>query len=68
MNYKRQTTDELVKVYFPSLTAEVIDDVDDFFITHMLKIVERMENYNTRGSNLLLYNIEEIHIHVSCLN
>ena len=68
VNYVRINNDTSVSYYHPSLQAEVIDDADNFFCTHMLKIAERMDNMNQHGSNLLIKNIQEIHLHISVIN
>ena len=66
--YVREDTGEIVKVHHPSYQFEVIEDTEDFFITHMLKIAERMEPYNRGGSNLLIERICEIHLHLTLPN
>ena len=66
--YYREEKDEKVEVYHPSYRSEVIDDVENFFITHMLKIIERMGEYNREGSKLTIDRICEIHLQISCLN
>jgi hypothetical protein len=66
--YVREGTDDEVKVYHPSYQSEIIDDTKDFFTTHMLKIAQRIDDFNQRGSNLLIKNIPEIHLHVTCIN
>lgn len=66
VHYTREDTDDEVKVYHPSYQSEVIENCEDFFITHMLKIAERMSKYNREGSNLLIKSISEIHLHVTC--
>ena len=66
--YIREETNEEVNAYHPSYQSEVIDDAEDFFTVHMLKIAQRMEDFNQKGSNLLIKNIPEIHLHVSCIN
>ena len=66
--YSREETEDEVKVYYPSYQSEIIDDADNFFTTHMLKIAQRIENFNHQGSNLLIEGIPEIHLHISCVN
>ena len=66
--YIREEKNEELKVYHPSYQSEVIDDVGDFFTSHMLKIAQRIEEFNKRGSNLIIKNIPEIHFHVTCIN
>jgi len=68
VHYVREEENKEVQVYHPSYQSEIINDVEDFFLTHMLKISERMEDLNLRGSNLLIKNISEIHLHLSCIN
>ena len=66
--YSRLSTDEEVTYYHPSYRSEVIEDAENFFITHMMKIAQRMDDFNRNGSNLIINNISEIHLHVACLN
>lgn len=66
--YINTKTESLVSYYHPSKQFEIVNNVEDFFYTHMLKIAERMDNFNCNGSNLLIHNIEEIHIHIDVLN
>ncbi len=54
--------------HFTSYQAEVVNDVDEFFVRHMLKIASRLDLFNNRGSNLLIDSIEHIHIRVSFLS
>ena len=68
VNYVHTVNETSVSYYHPSFQTETIDDVDNFFYTHMLKIVERMENMNRHGSNLLIKNIQEIHLHITVQN
>ncbi len=48
--------------HFPSYQAEIVYDVNDFFIRHMEKIASRLDNFNEKGSNLLIDSIDHIHI------
>ena len=68
VNYIHMIKEESVSYYHPSLQTEDINDAEKFFHTHMLKIAKRMENMNHQGSNLLIRNIEEIHIHITVTN
>ena len=60
--------EEEVNYFHPSYKTEVIDDAETFFIRHMLKICERMDNFNHHGSYFIIKNIQEIHIHINVLN
>ena len=51
--------------YHPSYTSNIIGDVEDFFYTHMLKIGERMQDFNTYGSSLQIKSIKEIHLQIT---
>ena len=51
--------------HFPSLTSERVIVPDEFFHRHSQKIVSRMDNFVSNGSNLLIKNIEHIHIQLS---
>lgn len=64
--YTREEKNEEMRVYHPSYQSEVIDNVKDFFTAHMMKIAQRMEEFNRRGSNLIIKSILEIHLHVTC--
>ena len=68
VNYVHTVNETSVSYYHPSFQCEIIDDVDNFFYTHMLKIAERMENMNKHGSNLLIKYFQEIHLHITVLN
>ena len=68
VNYVHTVKETSVSYYHPSFQCEIIDNAEDFFYTHMLKIVERMENLNHNGSNLLIKNIQEIHLHITVQN
>ena len=48
--------------HFPSYKTQEIQDPLLFFKSHMLKIANRLETFNKEGSNLVLKNIEHIHI------
>lgn len=50
--------------HFCSDKTESVYDVDEFYQRHMRKIVQRLDNFNVHGSNLLIKNIA--HIHVQC--
>ena len=51
--------------HFPSLQSERVTIPHDFFQRHMQKIVSRMDTFLSNGSNLLIKNIEHIHIQLS---
>ena len=60
------SSEESVRPYhFPSYNAEQVEDVEDFFIKHMMKIASRLDSFAKNGSNLIMKNIEHIHIHLS---
>lgn len=68
VHYTREATGAEVRAYHPSCQSEVLEDAKDFFITHMLKIVERMSDFNRQGSNLQIESISEVHLHITCIN
>ena len=68
VNYVHMQNEKNVSYYHASFQSEVINDVEKFFHTHMLKIANRMENMNHNGSNWMIKNIEEVHIHITALN
>ena len=51
--------------HFPSYCYEYVHNAQDFYHRHMQKIASRLDSFNRNGSNLLIKNIEHIHI---CLN
>ena len=66
--YVSMTNDNIIPYYHPSYESERINNVEDFYTHHMLKIAQRMDNFNQNGSNLIINNIEEIHLHLSTVN
>ena len=68
VNYFHIDKEEVVSYYHPSYQAEVIDNAETFYFDHMLKICERMENFNHHGSNFIIHNVKEIHVHITVLN
>ena len=54
--------------HFTSLGNETVVDPHDFFQRHIEKSVSRMDTFVSNGSNLLLKNIEHIHIQLSKVN
>lgn len=60
------TNEEEIRAYhFPSYSAEEIENVDEFFVKHMTKIASRMDSFHSHGSNLVIKNIEHIHIQLT---
>ena len=59
---------EPIIYYHPSFQMERIHDAEDFYMRHMLKIVNRMDTFNHEGSNLVIEKIDEIHLHFSSLD
>lgn len=53
--------------HFPSFKAHEIEEPLFFFKANMMKIVERLDTFNKEGSNLVLKNIEHIHILITKL-
>lgn len=68
VRYIQVDTENEVAYYHPSYRSEVIEDMEQFYMTHMLKIAQRMDDFNKNGSNLIIKSIDEIHLHLSCLN
>ena len=66
VRYIREKDNDVVRTYHPSFQSETIYDVEEFFIRHMMKIAQRMEEFNNKGSNLCIKDIEEIHLHLTC--
>ena len=55
-------------IHFPSLQSEEVFDVEDFFNRHMSKILNRMDTFHEKGSNLILENIEHVYIELSFMD
>ena len=57
-------TNEMEERYyhFSSYQTERVLDSDEFYERHMMKIASRLDNFNINGSNLLIKNIQHIHI------
>ena len=68
VRYIRATTEEEVTYFHRSYSSEVISDADDFFVTHMIKVGERLTTHIQNGSNLMIKAIEEIHVRLSVQN
>ena len=51
--------------HFPSFSSEEVIDAGDFFKLHMLKIASRLDSFNANGSNLLIKNIQHIHMQLA---
>ena len=66
--FKHIPTEELRTYHFGSYAAELVDEPEDFFQRHMMKIAQRMEDFNEHGSNLIIVNISHIHIQLLCNN
>lgn len=66
--YISMNSEEKVAYYHPSYQTEFIHDSEEFFTQHMLKIAQRMEEFNHNGSNLIIEMIDEIHLHFSILS
>lgn len=48
--------------HFPSYKTECVLNADEFYHQHMEKIAQRLDSFNKNGSNLLIKNIDHIHI------
>ena len=51
--------------HFPSFSSEEVINASDFFEQHMMKIASRLDTFNANGSNLLIKNIQHIHMQLS---
>lgn len=65
VQYVHTETEEVRTYFHGSYSSEIVNQSDDFFYTHMLKIAERMDSFNRNGSNLKIHGIKEIHIHIT---
>lgn len=68
VNYFHTEKKEMVQHYHSSGHAEVVNDPESFYFYHMLSMGDRMNAFNNKGSNLIIRNVEEIHIHINVLN
>ena len=68
VNYDHIVLEEIRSYHFASYASEIVHDPKEFFERHMLKISQRMDEFNHHGSNLLIRNISHIHIQISCKN
>ena len=66
--YISMNSNEKVVYYHPSYQTEFIHDGEEFFTQRMLKIAQRMDEFNRNGSNLIIDDIDEIHLHFSMMN
>ena len=48
--------------HFSSYQTERVFSATEFYEQHMMKIASRLDNFNKNGSNLLIKNIQHIHI------
>lgn len=60
--------EELRPYHFASYKSEKIEDVDEFYVSHMKKIASRLDTFTSNGSNLVIRNIEHIHIQLSVVS
>ena len=67
INFTHLVHGDDISYYFASYQAEVVNDVEDFFIRHMQKIASRLETFNYKGSNLVINNIDHLHIALSMI-
>ena len=51
--------------HFGSYSSEQVNDPKEFFQRHMLKISQRLDEFNSHGSNLVLKTISHIHIQLT---
>lgn len=66
VHFNAITNEEEIRAYhFPSYSSEEIENVDEFFVKHMTKIASRMDSFHSHGSNLVIKNIEHIHIQLT---
>lgn len=59
---------DVVTYHFASYAAETVYDSSMFYENHMSKIMSRLDNFNSYGSNLLLKRIKHIHIALTILS
>ena len=59
---------EETEYHFASYAQERVIDVDDFFVRHMQKIGSRLDEFNDKGSRLLLKGMKHLHISLTVMN
>ena len=59
-------SEERRSYHFGSYASEYVDDPHDFFERHMMKISQRIDDFNEHGSNLVIFYISHIRIQLSC--
>lgn len=57
-----------VRYHFGSYSSEWVGDPEMFYERHMCKIISRLDNFNERGSNLILKKVNHIHIQLAILS
>lgn len=68
INFQHMANDTEDRSYhFGSYSAEVVRDPSEFFTRHMYKIVQRLDQFNYHGSNLIMKAISHIHIQLTLL-
>ena len=58
-------SEEVRHYHFGSYSTEVVKDDKEFFMRHMLKISQRLDEFNSHGSNLMMKAISHIHIQLT---
>ena len=58
---------EIRSYHFTSYGAEFVYDPKEFFERHMMKISQRLGDFNLHGSDLVFKTISHIHIQLSCI-
>ena len=66
VDFEHILSSECRSYYIGSFPSEVVEDSRDLFERHMLKISERLDDFNEHGSNLVIKKICCIFIQLSC--
>ena len=68
IHFNNETDENEVRhLHFSSHSCEKIENNVDFFKRHLTKIASRLDFFNANGSNLLIKNIEHLHILLTVL-
>ena len=69
IHFNHLTDEQTRRTYhFPSYKTEQIEDVEDFYVRHLLKIASRLDSFNENGSNLIIENIESVFIQLTIVS
>lgn len=59
---------EVATFHFASYQADWVNDSEQFYVSHFQKIISRLDQFNNRGSNLLIRRIKHIHLALNVIS